>query len=89
MTTTQISAYISKSTKEQVEAYVKSRGVKKGYLIEEALLHHLKVLKEIPEDIVIPARLVLSKKSMEQVAADLLESDQMPSKALKALMNDS
>ncbi len=88
MTTTQISAYISKSTKEQVEAYVKSRGVKKGFLIEEALLHHLKVLKEIPEDIVIPARLVLSKKSMEQVA-ELLESDQKPSKALKALMNDS
>jgi hypothetical protein len=87
MTTTQISAYISESTKEQVEAYVKRRGVKKGFLIEEALLHHLQVLKEIPEDVVIPARLVLTDNSMEQVAK-LLESDQEPSKALQELLND-
>ena len=88
MTSTQISAYISESTKEQVEAYVKRRGVKKGFLIEEALLHHLQVLKDIPEDVVIPARLVLTDKSMEKVA-ELLESDQKPSKALKDLLNDS
>ena len=88
MTTTQISAYISESTKEQVEAYVKRRGVKKGFLIEEALLHHLQVLKDIPEDVVIPARIVLTDKSMEQVA-EMLESNQKTSKALKELLNDS
>jgi len=88
MTTTQISAYISESTKEQVEAYVKRRGVKKGFLIEEALLHHLQVLKDIPEDVVIPARLVLTDKSMGQIA-EILESDQKPTKALKDLLDDS
>jgi hypothetical protein len=88
MATTQISAYISESTKQQVEAYVKRHGVKKGFLIEEALLHHLQVLKDIPEDIVIPARLVLTDNSMEQVA-DLLESNSKPTKALKDLLNDS
>jgi len=36
---TQISAYISEETKKQVEAYVKSWGVKKAFLIEEALQH--------------------------------------------------
>jgi predicted DNA-binding protein len=39
--TTQVSAYISEETKAAIEAYVKRRGVKKAYLIEEALQHHL------------------------------------------------
>jgi uncharacterized protein (DUF1778 family) len=86
MTTTQISAYISESTKQQVEAYVNRRGIKKGFLIEEALLHHLQVLKDIPEDIVIPVRLTLTDNSMEQVAA-LLEINPEPTKALKDLLN--
>jgi hypothetical protein len=61
---TQVSAYISEETKAQVEAYVKSHGVKKGYLIEEALQHHLQALREIPEDLIIPSRLVLTSAAM-------------------------
>lgn len=38
---TQVSAYISEETKAEIEAYVKRRGIKMGYLIEEALRHHL------------------------------------------------
>ena len=34
----------------EVEAYVKRHGVKKAYLIEAALQHHLQALREIPED---------------------------------------
>ena len=45
---TQISAYISKETKILVEQYVKSRGIKKAFLIESALLHHLQALKDLP-----------------------------------------
>ena len=60
-TTTQVSAYISEETKAEVEAYVKRRGVKKAYLIEQALQHHLQALREIPEDLIIPSRLVLTE----------------------------
>lgn len=87
MSATQISAYISEATKEQVESYVKRRGVKKGFLIEEALQHYLQALREIPEDVIIPTRIVVSENSMEQIA-DLLESDAEPTTALKELMND-
>ena len=59
MAETQISAYISDDAKAALETYVKQRGVKKAYVIEEALLHHLQALREIPEDVIIPARLVL------------------------------
>jgi hypothetical protein len=84
MTETQISAYISEDTKAELETYVKQHGMKKAYVIEEALLHHLQALREIPEDVIIPAKLVLSEKSLAAVA-ERLAADEEPSEALKAL----
>ncbi len=83
-TTTQVSAYISAETKAEVEAYVKRRGVKKAYLIEEALRHHLQALREIPEDLVIPSRLVLTEKAMAEIA-DRLKQENEPTEALTTL----
>ena len=83
-TGTQVSAYISEETKAQVEAYTKSHGVKKAYLIEEALRHHLQALREIPEDLIIPSRLVLTKEAMAEIA-DRIGQEDRPAKALKAL----
>ena len=67
--TRQISAFISEETKAQVETYVKRHGVKKAYLIEEALQHHLQALRDNPEEIVIAARLRL--KAMLELALNL------------------
>ncbi len=86
-TSTQVSAFISEETKAQVEAYVKRHGVKKAYLIEEALQHHLQALREIPEDVVIPSRLVLTSEAMAQIAERIAREDQ-PTEALKALFRD-
>jgi predicted DNA-binding protein len=82
--TKQISAFISEETKAQVETYVKRWGVKKAYLVEEALQHHLQALRDIPEDVVIPARLVLTKEALSQVA-DLINGDEQATESLKAL----
>jgi len=84
---TQVSAYISEETKAQVEAYVKRHGVKKAYLIEEALQHHLQALREIPEDLIIPSRLVLTSEAMAQIAERIAEEEQ-PTEALKALFRE-
>jgi len=86
-TTTQVSAYISEETKAEVEAYVKRHGVKKAYLIEEALQHHLQALREIPEDLIIPSRLVLTGEAMATIAKRINE-EQEPTEALKALFRD-
>ena len=83
-TTTQVSAYISAETKAEVEAYVKRRGVKKAYLIEEALRHHLQALREIPEDLIIPSRLVLTEDAMAEITDRIRQEDQ-PTEALKTL----
>ena len=86
-TTTQVSAYISEETKAEIEAYVKRRGVKKAYLIEEALQHHLQALREIPEDLIIPSRLVLAGEAMAEIAERITQVDQ-PTESLKALFRE-
>lgn len=85
MATTQISAYISEETKVQIEQYAKKKGLKKAFLIEEALLHHLQVLREIPEDIIIPTQLLLSDTCMKNLV-ERLQEEEKPNKALKELM---
>ncbi|OQX13236.1 MAG: hypothetical protein BWK73_12670 [Thiothrix lacustris] len=85
---TQISAYISAETKGQIESYVKRRGVTKAFMIENALQHFLQALREIPEDVIIPARLIITEASMLRLA-DRLESDEEPTPALRALMTSA
>lgn len=82
---TQISAPISRETKELLERQVKATGVKKGFLIESALLYHLRALQELPADALIPARIVLTRRSFEQVV-ERLRSPGTPTKALRDLM---
>ncbi len=86
MTETQISAYISVSTKQQVERYAEAHGMKKGHLVEQALLHHLQALHELPADIVIPPRLTVTRRSFEQVT-ELVQNPRKPTKALRDLMS--
>ncbi|HET7506546.1 MAG TPA: hypothetical protein VFK02_36250 [Kofleriaceae bacterium] len=85
MPETQISTYISESTKEDLEQYAEAHGVKKGYLVEQALLHHLLALRELPADIVIPPRITLSSKSFSAVS-DLIQRPRKPARALRELL---
>lgn len=84
MAETQISAFVTQSTKDQFERYAEAHGVKKGFLIEEALLHHLQALRELPADVLIPPRLTLTAGSFKAVAA-LLEKPRNPKRALREL----
>ena len=85
--TTQISANISLSTKERMERYAKAYGLKKAFLIETALLHHLNVLDEIPLDIVIPPRIIITKESGKRVIESIQKPPE-PTEAIKALFDD-
>lgn len=81
---TQISAFISDSTKDALERYADAHGLKKAYIIEEALLHHLQALRELPLDVIIPARLVVSRES-GQAMLDRVEKPRRPTKAMREL----
>ena len=87
MSTIQISAVISEDTKARMERYVRATGVTRAHLIEQALLHHLQVLEELPLDVIVPARIVLSRESAEQVR-ELTSRPPAPTEAMRRLFSD-
>jgi hypothetical protein len=82
---TQISAYVSKSTKEALDMYCRETGLKKGYVIERALQRHIETSDELPESMTIPTEVVLTRESSIEVLKSL-ESDEPPTQALIDLM---
>ena len=80
----QISAYVSEETRALLDEATEAHGLK-GYVIEEALLHHLLALRELPSDVVIPGRITLTEASARRVAK-ALASPQKPTAAMRALM---
>jgi len=83
---TQISAVVSRTTKELLEQHVRATGMKKGRLVEQALRHHLGALQELPADVIVHPKLVVTQKSggaiLKQMAAG------KPAKTLRELMRD-
>jgi uncharacterized protein (DUF1778 family) len=82
---TQISAFVSAATKDQMERYTRATGVKQNHLVEEAIQHHLLALRELPADIIVHPRLVLSKKSGRAVMKRL-KHPAKPTAKLRTLM---
>ncbi len=86
MKETQISAQISETTRDLMEKHVRRTGVKKGHLVEQALLHHLQALDELPAEYIIHPRIVVSRKTGEEM---LRKADNPnPTPALRELMRD-
>ena len=83
---TQISAQISETTRELMEKHVRQSGVKKGHLVEQALLHHLQALEEIPAEYIIHPRIVVSRKTGEELLRRAASAQ--PTPALRKLMRD-
>lgn len=81
----QISAEISQGTKQLLERYSRAHGVKKQFLIESALLHHIQALEELPTNVIIPPRLVVSAASGRKIA-ESVSKKQKPTSELVELM---
>jgi uncharacterized protein (DUF1778 family) len=83
----QISAFVSDETRRLLEEATRATGVKKGFLIEQALRHHLDALRALPADVIVSPRLVATAKSGREVLARLA-NPKSPTAALKKLMKD-
>jgi hypothetical protein len=83
---TQISALVSEATKELLERHVRATGVKKGHLVEQALRHHLQALQELPADVIIHPKLVVTRKSGEAILKEIAKAK--PAKALRSLLRN-
>jgi hypothetical protein len=86
MNETQISALVSQTTKDLLDHYVRAMGVKKGHLIEQALRHHLQALQELPADIIVHPKLVVSPGSGAMIQQEMVGGK--PTAALRRLMRD-
>jgi hypothetical protein len=82
----QISAVVSETTKELLERHVRATGVKKGYVVEQALRHHLQALQELPTDVIIHPKLVVTRKSGTALLREIEQAK--PTEALRDLVRD-
>lgn len=82
---TQISAYISEATRERLERYSRATGVKKGFLLEAALQHHLQALETLPLELIVPTQLVVTRRSGEALLSRI-NAPARPTTALRRLM---
>jgi hypothetical protein len=83
---TQISAIVSQATRDLLERHVRATGVKKGYLVEQALRHHLQALQELPADVIIHPKLVVTRRSGQAILKKMKSGK--ATKALRDLMGD-
>ena len=83
---TRISDQISETTRALMEKHVRQTGVKKGHLVEQALLHHLQALDELPAEFVIHPRIVVSRKTAAALLSQAESAE--PTPALRELMRD-
>ena len=83
---TQISALVSRTTRELLERHVRATGVKKGHLVEQALRHHLQALQELPADVIVHPKLVVTRRSGRAILKQMRTGK--PIKALRDLMRD-
>ncbi len=81
----QISAMVSVATRERLDRFTESHGLKKNYVVEQALLYFMEARRELPDEALVPARIVLEDKAFDRLA-ELLERPATPTTGLRELM---
>jgi len=82
----QISATISAVTKERLDRFSQSQGLKKNFVVEQALLFFMEARRELPDEAFVPTRIVLEDESFERLIRTLEEEPPTPTQALRELM---
>jgi uncharacterized protein (DUF1778 family) len=76
------------ATKEKLDRFTESHGLKKNFVVEQALLYFMEARRELPDEAFIPVRIVLEDKAFDQLAR-IVETPPAPAKALRELMRGS
>lgn len=84
---TQISVTASADTKRLLDTYARRRGVKKSFVIEEALRRHLLAAAETPEKYLASPVIRVAPESMRRLAA-MLDTSAEPTEALRDLLRE-
>ena len=82
---TQVSATIYATTRERLDQFAEQRGMKKNYVVEQALLYYMAARRDAPDEALIPTRLVLDDAGFDALVA-ALDAPVAPTHALRRLM---
>ncbi|MDT8369520.1 MAG: DUF1778 domain-containing protein [Longimicrobiales bacterium] len=81
----QVSATISEATREKLDRFSESHGLKKNFVVEQALLYFMEARAELPDDAFVPTRLVIEDAAFDRIV-EVMESPPAPTPALRELM---
>lgn len=70
-TDAQVSATISAATKDKLDRFTEQLGLKKNFVVEQALLFFMESRRELPDEAFIPTRLVLDDERFDELVARL------------------
>ena len=82
MATTQFSATISVDTKARLDEIARVTGRTRQSIVEDAILHEAMALEEIPEEYLVPAKIVLTRESAREVLARI-DNPRPPTAAMR------
>jgi hypothetical protein len=78
---TQLSAAITVETKEKLDRFTDELGLKKNFVVEQALLHFMEARRALPDEALAPARIVLENKPFD-AAVEAIERAASPTGSL-------
>ncbi len=81
----QVSATIATTTRDRLDRFTEQLGLKKNFVVEQALLYYMEARRELPDEAFVPTRLVLTDTAYDQLSARL-QQDAPPTDALVELM---
>lgn len=81
----QVSAIISAATKEKLDRFTEELGLKKNFVVEQALLFFMESRRELPDEALIPTRIVLDDAAFDRLV-EHIEAAPAPTPALRELM---
>jgi hypothetical protein len=84
----QVSATISSTTRDKLDRFTEELGLRKNFVVEQALLQFMASRRELPDEAFVPTRVVLDDQGFERLTARL-EAMPTPSPALRELMRDA
>lgn len=87
MSDAQVSASISTATRERLDRFAEQHGLKKNFVVEQALLYFMEARRELPDEAFIPTRLVVDDDTFAKIV-DAIDNPPKPSAELRELMRD-
>lgn len=80
----QISAHIAPDTRRLLDAWRERSGLSLRHIVESALHQYLAAVAEVPPDMIIPTRLVVTRASFD---AAMSSGEGEPSQALEEMLD--